>query len=101
MCAKKMLCWLVPLLVLVSSGLGQTSETSIVGQLVLKMADGYDVETVTGQYGAVVRQHLPQLNVYQIDVGGAQDLLDLAADLRRDRRLTRGFDNAVEPVHAR
>ncbi len=79
--ANRSVSWLIPLLVLLLAATGTTGEHNpfIVGQLVLKMLSGGDVNALAQQYNLDLRQHLPQIDVYQVDATPGADLDSLSA----------------------
>ena len=51
------------------------------GEIVLKLNEGYVIEDIAGEFGLLVRQFLPQLDIYHCDVVGSSDLLALSAQI--------------------
>ena len=72
----------VALLLVLAVGAGaNANERYALGELVVQMAEGESIDIVNGQFGTVDIQHLPQLNVYQLNVSTAQDLEVTAAQI--------------------
>lgn len=73
---------LIGLLVLITDGYAGDSQLAYVpGELVVRLINDYPIDSINAQFGTVDVQHLPQLDVYQLNTSGSGNLDSLAADI--------------------